>query len=205
MAKSVCIVQGHPHAGGKHLCHVLAEHYAAGVRTAGAGIETIDIGAIRLDVLKDPADMATAPSAEIRKAQEKVTRCNHLTVVYPLWLGAMPAIVKAFFEQLSRKEFAIAASAHGWPRKMLKGRSARVIVTMGMPAAAYRLLLGGHGVKGFESAVLGMAGFKPIKETLIGGVGALQARKAEALFARMHALGAKDAGKAPSRPVARVQ
>jgi putative NADPH-quinone reductase len=54
---------------------------------------------------------------------------------------------------------------------MLKGRSAHVIVTMGMPATAYRLAFGAHGVKGFESGILGMAGINPIRETLIGGVG----------------------------------
>jgi putative NADPH-quinone reductase len=111
-------------------------------------------------------------------------------IIYPLWLGTMPAVVKAFFEQLSRNSFAIAADAKGgWPRQMLKGRSARVIVTMGMPAAAYKLIFGAHGVRGFESSILGMAGIKPIRETLIGGVGALSREKAEALLARMRRLG----------------
>ena len=111
-------------------------------------------------------------------------------VVYPLWLGTMPAVVKAFFEQLCRKSFAIEADPKGgWPRQMLKGRSARVIVTMGMPAAAYKLMFGAHGVRGFESSILGMAGMKPIRETLVGGAGALNRKKAEQLLVRIRQLG----------------
>jgi putative NADPH-quinone reductase len=72
---------------------------------------------------------------------------------------------------------------------MLKGKSARVIVTMGMPATAYKLFFGAHGVRGFEGSILGMAGIKPIRETLIGGVMGLNRNKAEALLARMRQLG----------------
>jgi putative NADPH-quinone reductase len=111
-------------------------------------------------------------------------------VVYPLWLGTMPAVVKAFFEQLCRHGFAIEANPKGgWPKQMLKGRSARVIVTMGMPAAAYKLMFGAHGVRGFESGILGMAGIRPVRETLVGGVDALNRNKSEALLARIRRLG----------------
>lgn len=57
-----------------------------------------------------------------------------------------------------------------WPLGKLKGRSARLVVTMGMSAAAYRVLMGGHGVKGFESGILGIAGIGPMRETLYGNV-----------------------------------
>jgi putative NADPH-quinone reductase len=117
---------------------------------------------------------------------------DHLAIVYPLWLGTMPGVVKGFFEQLCRNNFAISADAKGgWPRQMLKGKSARVIVTMGMPATVYKLMFGAHGVRGFEASILGMAGIKPIGETLIGGAGELTRDRAEAIFARIRRLGEK--------------
>ncbi|MGE0407911.1 MAG: NAD(P)H-dependent oxidoreductase [Amphiplicatus sp.] len=194
MGKEVCILQGHPHGTREHLCHALADAYAAGAKSAGATIETINLGLLKVDFLRDPAAFVAPPPKPILEAQETIRRCGHLFVIYPLWLGAMPAVVKAFFEQLSRNAFAIAESKHGWPRKMLKGRSARVAVTMGMPAAAYRLFFGAHGVKGFESGVLAMAGFKPVRETLIGGVGALKEASGNRLLKRFENLGALDAG-----------
>jgi putative NADPH-quinone reductase len=117
--------------------------------------------------------------------QQAVLKSTHIVVIYPLWLGTMPATVKAFFEQFARAEFAIGQSDMGWPRKMLKGRSARVIVTMGMPAEAYRLIFGAHGVRGFESGILGMAGFAPIHETFIGGLEAQSPAEREKWLRKM--------------------
>jgi putative NADPH-quinone reductase len=172
MPNSICVIQGHPHAGAKHFCHALADAYAESALEADHTVSRFDIGAMEFPFLRDPADFATPAPEPIRQVQQAVLQARHLVVVYPLWLGTMPAVVKGFFEHFARAEFAIEQSAKGWPRQMLKGRSARVIVTMGMPATAYRLMFGAHGVKGFESGILGMAGIGPIHETLIGGIGA---------------------------------
>ena len=190
MPRTVCIIQGHPHGSGKHLCHAIADAYADGAHAAGANVHRIDLGNMIIPLLRDPADFLSAPPEAIASAQDAIREAEHIVVVYPLWLGTMPAVVKAFFEQLCRKGFAIEASTKGgWPKQMLKGRSARVIVTMGMPAAVYRLMFGAHGVRGFESGILGMAGIKPIRETLVGAVDTLNRNRSEALLARMRKLG----------------
>lgn len=190
MPQTVCIIQGHPHGGGKHLCHAIADAYADGARASRAQVRRIDLGKMDVPLLRDPADFLSAPPEAIVAAQDAVRQSQHVVIVYPLWLGTMPAVVKAFFEQLCRKGFAIETSSKGgWPKQMLKGRSARVIVTMGMPAAAYRLVFGAHGVRGFESGILGMAGIKPIRETLVGAVDAMNRNRTEALLARIRRLG----------------
>ncbi len=190
MPRTVCIIQGHPDAANRHLCHAIADAYADGAKADRAEVRRIDVGSMTIPLLRDPADFLTAPPKAIVAAQDAIRESQHIVIVYPLWLGTMPAVVKAFFEQLCRNSFAIEAdSAGGWPKQMLKGKSARVIVTMGMPAAAYRLFLGAHGVRGFESGILGMAGIKPIRETLIGGAGVLNRNRTEALFARIRRLG----------------
>lgn len=189
--KSICLINGHPHDSPAHLCAAIADAYAKGARGTGAKLRRVDLAKLDIPYLRDSADFATPPPKAILDCQEAVRAADHLVVIYPLWLGSMPALVKSFFEQLSRNEFAIAASEKGgWPRRMLKGKSARVIVTMGMPSAAYRVFFGAHGVKSFESAILGMSGFKPIRETLIGGAGDLDGKRAKSLLARMEALGA---------------
>jgi putative NADPH-quinone reductase len=111
-------------------------------------------------------------------------------IIYPLWLGTMPALVKAFFEQVARGEFMMGHSEKGWPVPKLQGRSARVVVTMGMPAAAYKLMYGAHGVRGFESSILGIAGIGPIRETLLGGVGG-SPKQITKWLAKMTDLGAR--------------
>ncbi len=192
MDRTVCIIQGHPHGGDTHLCHALAKEYADGARLAGTRVRTIDLGEMDIPVLSNPADFASAPSQEIVLAQKAIAESHHVVVIFPLWLGAPPALVKAFFEQVCRNNFAIDGDAEGgWPKQKLKGKSARVIVTMGMPALAYRFMFGAHGVRGLEKSILEMGGMKPVRETLIGGVGALSPKRLRDLFARMNALGRK--------------
>ena len=191
MSETICIIDGHPHRDKNHLCHALAEAYKAGAKAAGHKVKTLCLSEMDINFLRDPADFEKPASDDILKAQKAVSAASHIVVIYPLWMGAMPALVKAFFEQLARGGFALKESEHGWPLKMLKGKSARVIVTMGMPAAAYKIFFGAHGVKSLENGILGMAGFKPVRETLIGGVGELSDKRAGALFGRCRALGAK--------------
>ncbi|HET8624991.1 MAG TPA: DUF1572 family protein [Gemmatimonadales bacterium] len=54
------------------------------------------------------------------------------------WLGLLPALLKAFLEQLFRPGFAFARSLTQGGKRLFDGRSARVVVTMGMPEAIDR-------------------------------------------------------------------
>jgi putative NADPH-quinone reductase len=55
----------------------------------------------------------------------------------------MPALLKAFLEQVMRPGLAFSKVESGtsW-KKLLTGKSARIVVTTGMPALAYRRYFG---------------------------------------------------------------
>ncbi|MBY8976141.1 NAD(P)H-dependent oxidoreductase [Rhodobacteraceae bacterium NNCM2] len=173
---NICILQGHPHGTGDHFCHALADAYAEGAATAGASISRLDIARIKPLALCDPADFQTPPEGAMAAARQAVEECEHLVVVFPLWLGTMPALLKAFFEQLARADFAISQGGEGlMPEPRLRGRSAHVIVTMGMPALAYRFWFWNRGVGNLKHLILGLSGFRPVHQTLIGGMGEMSA------------------------------
>jgi putative NADPH-quinone reductase len=186
----ICIIQGHPHFGGQHLCHALAASYEKGAIAAGHSVSTIDIAGLDFDILRDPALMIEPPTGSMLEAQQTILAADHLMIIYPLWLATMPALVKAFFEQIARGQFMMGMNEKGWPIGKLKGRSARLVVTMGMPAIGYKLLMGADGVRGFESGVLGIAGIGPIRETLLGGVDGSQKQR-EKWLVKMSDLGAR--------------
>ena len=175
MPRTICIIQGHPHGTGRHLCHALADAYAKGAASVGAQLSGLDVGQIAPTPLTDPADFATPPGEAMLAAQQAVAEADHLVIIFPLWLGTMPAALKAFFEQLARAEFALSNAGGRWPERKLRGRSARIIVTMGMPATAYRLMFGAAGVRSLRNGILWMAGITPIRTTYIGEVGELDA------------------------------
>jgi len=191
MAKHILIIQGHPDHRSRHFGHVLAQSYLEGAREGGHPIEGLDVAALEFPVLRgrDEWMQGQVPEA-IRRAQESIARADHLVIFYPLWLGTMPALLKAFLEQVLRPGFAIdpGRSPGRWDKR-LSGKSARVVVTMGMPALFYRWYFRAHSLKSLERNILGFCGIGPIRESLIGLVESPNGARREKWLARMRELG----------------
>jgi putative NADPH-quinone reductase len=106
----------------------------------------------------------------------------------------MPALLKGFLEQVARPGFALGGTgATDLGEKLLGGRSARLVVTMGMPALVYRWYFRAHSVKALERNILGFVGIAPIDETLIGSVESIDDVKRRRWLTRLEALGRKAA------------
>ena len=174
MSKRLLILQGHPDPNAAHLLHALADSYADAASAAGHEVRTVRIADIDFPLLRTQAEWEHGElPASLRQAQDSIGWCEHMVLFFPLWLGDMPALVKGFLEQVARPGFAFGREEGASPfsAKALKGRSARVVVTMGMPALVYRWYFRAHSVKSLERNVLGFVGIAPVHETLIGMVG----------------------------------
>lgn len=188
----IVIVQGHPDTAARHFCHALADAYAAGAREAGHQVTQVDAGQLEFPLLRSQQDWehGAVPEA-LLPVQQAIADATHLVFIFPLWLGDMPAMLKGLLEQVARPGFAFRAEGgNPFAHKALAGRSARVIVTMGMPAALYRWYFGAHAVKSLERNILAFVGIAPVRRTLIGMLGKLGAPRARRWLTRMHALGA---------------
>ncbi len=191
MSRRITIVQGHPDPTGSRLCHALADAYAAAASAAGHGIRRIEVAVLDFPLLRTAQDFETGtPVPDIKAAQDAIRWAEHLVIVYPLWLGSLPALLKGFLEQTFRPGFAMEQRGDGWPRKLLAGRSAHIVVTMGMPALVYRWYFGAHGLRNLERNILGFSGFRPIRRSLFGMVGGLEvSNKRERWLEHMKTLG----------------
>lgn len=166
----ILIVQGHPDAAADHFCHALARSYEEAAVAAGHEVQTVQVSGLDFPILRSKQDWVsgTTPPA-LAAAQAAILWAEHLLIVFPLWLGDMPALLKAFFEQVARPGFAVQpAGKERGGRKLLGGRSARIVVTMGMPAFVYRWYFGAHSVKSLERNVLRFTGIAPVRRSLIG-------------------------------------
>jgi putative NADPH-quinone reductase len=193
MPKHILIIQGHPDASEEHFCHALTESYEAGAKQAGHEVRQITVAKLDFPLLRTQEDFNTgSPPPEIVAAQQDIAWAEHLVIVYPLWLGTMPAMLKGFLEQVFRPQFAfqIGESSASWTKK-LKGKSARVVITMGAPAIIYRWYFGAHSLKSLERNILGFCGIGPIRESLIGMIGAKKGDKRRKWLERMVAYGAE--------------
>ena len=178
MGQRILIIQGHPDPGGGRFGHALADAYAAGAESGGHVVRRIEIASLDFPVLRTREEWESPePPASIRAAQDDILWASHVVLFFPLWLGAMPALLKAFLEQTLRQSFAFRGGAGQW-KPALRGRSAHVVVTMGMPAVVYRWYFGAHSLKGLERNILGFCGIKPVRESLVGLVeGSPEGRK----------------------------
>lgn len=178
MGERICIIDGHPDAAHPHFVHALAAAYAEGARSAGREVRTIAVGELEFPLLRANDEWNDAAPAAIAAAQEHILWADHLVIVYPLWLGAMPALLKGFLEQVMRPGFAFPREgARTLWAGALKGRSARVIVTMGMPAAFYSWVYRAHSLKSFKRNILHFVGIKPVRTSVIGAVEGSDARR----------------------------
>lgn len=195
MSRCILIIQGHPDASEPHFCHALAQAYAEGAQAAGHSVQTVDVAKIDFPLLRSQREWATSPlPAPLKPAQHAIGWADHIVLFFPLWLGDMPALLKGFLEQVARPGFAFEPQA-GNPmgNKGLTGRSARVVVTMGMPALLYRFYFRAHSVKSLERNILGFVGIAPVDETLIGRIDALDDRGRGSWLARLRRLGREGA------------
>lgn len=192
MSRRILIIQGHPDPDAEHLCHALAAQYRDGAASAGHEVRQVDVARLTFPLLRSQHEWEHGILPEtLHDAQAGIAWAEHLALFFPLWMGDMPALLKGFLEQVARPGFAFTAEGDNpMSRKGLTGRSARVVVTMGMPALVYRYYFRAHSVKSLERNILGFAGIAPVHETLIGGVDSLDDAGCRQWFAKLRKLGA---------------
>jgi putative NADPH-quinone reductase len=175
----IAIIQGHPDPAGGRFGHALADAYAQMATQGGHEVHVIDVAQLKFPLLRSAAEWESgAPAESIRAAQDTIARAQHMVIVFPLWLGDMPALLKGFFEQALRPGFALARTQPGrMGKKLLKGRSARLVVTMGMPAFFYRAYYRAHSVKSLKRNILEFCGVAPVRTSLIGTVDSAKSRQ----------------------------
>lgn len=189
MGKRIVIIQGHPDPRPERLGHALVAAYALGAREGAHELRSIDVGKLDFPLLRSREGWEGPIPQSLREAQDAIHWAEHLAIFFPLWLGTMPALLKAFFEQVLRPGFALKVEGPGRWHKLLDGRSARIVVTMGMPAFIYKWYFRAHGIKSFERNILQFVGIGPIHESLIGMIEGRDASVRERWLAKLTELG----------------
>jgi putative NADPH-quinone reductase len=194
VSRRVLVLDGHPDPDPGRYCHALADNYAHGAAGAGHVVHRVNLADLSFPdlVSREEWDSGVPPPA-IRSLQDQFAWAEHIVIVYPLWLGGMPARLKGALEQCFRPSFAFGGERVAPGGGRLKGRSARIIVTMGMPAAVYRLFYMAHSLQSLKRSILALVGIRPVRDTLIGGVETRSAADRKALLDRMRRLGARAA------------
>ena len=168
--KKTLIIQGHPDS--ESYCRALANAYKVGAINAGAEVQEIIVSDLKFNPnLEFGYRKRTELEPDLLTAQEKIKWAEHLVIIYPLWWGGMPALLKGFFDRTFLPGFAFQKRENSvWWDKYLKGKSARIITTMDQPAWYHWLIYGEPAHKALKKMILEFCGIKPVKITSIGPI-----------------------------------
>ncbi len=159
-AKKIFILLGHPDAGPEPLSRQLADAYEAAARKAGHDVRRTDLSALTFDpILHKGYRSRMELEPDLLKVQEDMTWCNHFVLFFPNWWGGMPALLKGLWERmfLPRFAFSMWKNKLGWT-PLLRGRTARVVVTCSNPVILDYLAFGDFTAS-IKRSILWFAGF----------------------------------------------
>lgn len=145
MAKAL-IIYAHPWNGSFN--HALLEAVEKGLKKRNLAYEIIDLykenfnPSMSVDELKmyskgEPID------PKVKNYQEKIKSSSELYILFPVWWGTVPAILKGFFDKVFLKGWAFEPLPTGMLKPLIHNiKKTAVISTMEAPVFFYNLFMG---------------------------------------------------------------
>jgi putative NADPH-quinone reductase len=175
----IYILLGHPNDTSFN--GALADAYEAAAIAAGHEVRRQNLGALHFDAVAAPhapggGDAGQADNPDLRASQDNLAWCERFVLIYPMWWGHVPALLKGWMEHVLTPGFAFRYhKSDPWWDRLLKGRTAHLIRTSTAPALYARLWYRDCDLVCLKRAVLGYCGVRAVKVRRIGSVGALDA------------------------------
>ena len=165
----------------------------ANARAAGAEVRLLELGALQFNPVLGAGHYGTqALEPDLVAAQADLLWAEHLVWVYPIWWGAMPALMKGFLDRVLLPGFAFKyrQGSSLWD-KLLLGRSAELLVTMDSPPWYFRWVTRMPGHHQMKKAILEFCGISPVRVHNFGPVRTASEAQRSQWLARAAQLGAR--------------
>ena len=188
MGKRILVILGHPSSNS--FCSALAERYTQSALSAGHEVRQLFLGQLDFDpVLREGYQQVQPLEAGLRQAQADILWAEQLTLVYPIWWGGIPALLKGFLDRVFLPGFAFKyREGKAFPDKLLRGRSAHLLVTMDTPPWYYRWVYRMPGLHQVRKTTLAFCGIRPRTTLTFGPLLNSTARQRQTWLARAKAI-----------------
>ena len=168
--KRILIINGHPDS--QSFCRAITGAYERGAKSAGHEVNRLHIRALKFDpILHDGYRVIQALEPDLARAQELIKWADHLVFVFPTWWSGLPALTKGFVDRVFLPGFGFHYRKDSplWD-KLLKGKSARLFITMDAPVLFNWLIYRSRAHVAFIKGTLGFCGIKPIRRDIFDRV-----------------------------------
>ena len=165
--KRILIINGHPDSESYN--YALAKAYQEGAIEAGAKPEVLNLAELQFDPNLRFGYRKRSPwEPDLEAAMEKIQQADHLVWVFPLWWYGLPAMMKGFIDRTFLPGITFQPiPGKPLPKKLMKGKTARIIVTADTPGWYHRLFMHRPVIHQFKQGTLEFCGIKPVKVTYI--------------------------------------
>lgn len=169
--KKILIINGHPARERKTLCASLADAYENGAKESWHDVKSVSLAALNFDpILHEGYNKDQLLEPDLQMLREAMMEADHWVLVFPLWMGLPPALVKGFLERTITRGFAFEYSGkYPVALHVFKGKSVRIIITCGMPRFIYRWFSGQPTSKALRT-LFKLCGMKVTNITVCGSV-----------------------------------
>lgn len=168
--KKILVINGHPDK--ESFCFALAESYKNGADSTSSICKLIHLIDLKFNpILTFGYRKISELEPDLIMIQKEILSADHLVFVYPNWWSTFPALLKGFIDRVFVPGFAFKYHKKDpfWD-KLLKGKTARLIVTMDTPKWYYWLINKNAGHNAMRIGVLEFCGIKPVKITVFSGI-----------------------------------
>ncbi len=191
MALDILIFCAHPDQNSFALA--LATQYYKGVKSSGGNVKLYNLSTLDFDPnLTRDKKYGGYMEPVLKQIQQEILEARHLVFVYPNWWSTFPAILKGFIDRIFIKGYAYDFKDNNPIRfPLLKGKTARIIVTMDSPVWYYKWIIGAPGHKAIKKATLEYCGIKPVRFTNFSPIKNTDTKRREHYLKKAYLLGQK--------------
>ena len=168
--KNLLVINGHPDK--ESFCNGIVETYIKGIKKSHHSYEQLTLEELNFNPnLKYGYRKRTELEPDLKDAQNKIKRADHIIWVFPIWWSGFPAIMKGFIDRVFLPGFAYEYLPNKtYPKKLLKGKSARIIVTSDTPKWYNSLFLKNPAINQLKKGTLQFCGISKVKVTYISPI-----------------------------------
>ena len=164
MPSPILLVTLHPTPAS--LSHALADAYGAAAVAQGHDLRRHDLSALRFDPDLGPGGYRAQKPLEpdLLALRADMIAARHWVLVGPMWWGGLPARAKGLFDRTLLPGFAFDPRERRWglPKPLLRGRTARVVLTSDSPDWYFRLVHRAALRRQIEGQILRFCGIRPV-------------------------------------------